>query len=239
MNAKTSIAGAALALLLLSTELRAQGTPIPITLAADATSAATEGADAGSSATPPGGSERFLGFKSKESFHRFAGWTSGGLLLAAGVVGGIHAVQMMNKAHEWRDAHGIEENDTGACVDEIQAVWNDPDQQALRWTHVGLLATGETFYLADAITGSGFMRPLPPGYSKAKIHRYAFFVHAALMATEGVLGVLTSEALKDGDHERMTGLLAAHTAVGIAIPVVILGAGTVMSVRDKSSSAAP
>jgi hypothetical protein len=243
MSKFNAIAGAALAFLFLSTSLHSQGSPIPVTFAAgeegsDATSAATsaapEGADSGSSATPSGSSERFLGFRSKEAFHRFAGWTSGGLLLAAGVVGGIHTIQMMNKAHDWRDEHGIEEYDTGACVDEIQSVWNDSGQQALRWTHVGLLAAGETFYLADALTGASFWHPLPPGWSKAKIHRYAFFVHAGLMLTEGVLGFLTTDALKNGDHERMIGLLTAHAAIGITIPVVILGAGVVMSGRAES-----
>jgi hypothetical protein len=239
MSTKTIVAGTAIAFLLLSAGLQAQETPLPITFAAgadgsDATSGATTGADAGSSATPAGASGRFLGFKDKESFHRFSGWASGGILLAAGVVGGVHALQMMNKAHEWRDAHGIDEEDTSACVDEIQAVWNDSGAQALRWTHVGLLATGETLYLANAVTGAQFMGPLPPGWSKAKVHRYAFFVHAALMATEGVLGFLTTDALKDGDHERMTGLLAAHTGIGIAIPVVILGAGAIMTRRADS-----
>jgi hypothetical protein len=241
VNARERITGAAVAaLLLVATGLHSQGTPIPSTFAtgtapSGATGTAGEGVDAGSSATPQGSSGRFLGFKSKESFHRFSGWMSGGLLLAAGVVGGIHALDMMSKAHDWRDAHGIEEYDTGACTNEIRSVWNDSGQQALRWTHVGLLAAGETFYLANAVTGVGFMAPLGPGWSKAKIHRYAFFAHAALMATEGVLGFLTTDALKRGDHEAMVGLLAAHTGIGIAIPVVIIGAGAIMG-RSKGDS---
>jgi hypothetical protein len=240
MNTLNRFTGAAAMLLLLAAGLHSQETRIPITLmadasseASDATSAATAGADASSSATPAGPSGKFLGFKSKESFHRFSGWMSGGLLLAAGVVGGVHALQMMTKAHDWRDANDIDEYGDDECVSEIQSVWNDSGAQALRWTHIGLLAAGETFYLADAFTGTSFIGPLPPGWSKARIHRYAFFVHAGLMITEGVLGFLTTDALKRGDHEAMTGLLAAHTAIGIAIPVVILGAGAIMS-RPRS-----
>jgi hypothetical protein len=233
MSAIKKIAGAAAALLVLSSALFAQETPIPITFLAD--DPAATGADATSSASVSGPPGRFLGFKDREAFHRFAGWTSGGLLLAAGIAGGVHALQMMNKAHEWRDAHGIEEDDTSYCVDEIQSVWNDSGAQALRWTHVGLLAAGETLYLGDAITGASFWHPLPPGWSKARIHRYAFFAHAGLMAAEGVVGFLLTDALKNGDHERMTGLLAAHAAIGIAIPVVILGAGTVMGRRQSDS----
>jgi hypothetical protein len=241
MRNDAKLLGAAAALLILSTGLHSQGTPIPVTFASDGstdavsaattdgTSAATEGADAGSSATPAGSSGKFLGFKSRESFHRFSGWMSGGLLLGAGVVGAVHGYQMMTEAHKWRDDHGIEEEDTDECGPEINRVWKSSDQQALRWTHVGLLVAGETFYFADAFTGASFMRPLPPGWSKAKIHRYAFFAHAGLMVAEGVLGFLTTDALKDGDHERMTGLLAAHTAIGFAIPVVILGSGAIMS----------
>jgi hypothetical protein len=224
----------AAALMIAASGLSAQGTPIPRTFSDDAAAApapaeAPAGApDAVASATPPAPSSRFLGFQSKESFHRFSGWMSGGLLLAAGVVGGIHAYQMMSTAHDWRDAQGIDEFESDECGPEISRVWNDPAQQALRWTHVGLLAAGETFYLANAFTGASFMAPLGPGWSKAKIHRYAFFVHGGLMIAEGVLGFMSSDALRRGAHDEFTGLLVAHAGIGIAIPVVILGAGAIM-----------
>jgi hypothetical protein len=108
-------------------------------------------------------------------------------------------------------------------------VYNDPTEQALRWTHVGLLVAGETFYFANAFTGVSFMAPLEPGWNKARIHRYAFFVHAGLMAAEGILGYFSSDALRRGDHETFVGLLEAHAVIGITIPVVILGAGAIMS----------
>jgi len=228
MKTRKLIAGtAAAALLLAAVSLHSQETPIPTTFAAG--DAPSQTVDAGSSATPPESSQGILGFKSKVGFHKFSGWMSAGLLLAAGVVGGIHALSMKSEAHAWRDAHDIHEYDTGDCVDEIEHVWNDPGQQALRWTHVGLLAAGETFYLANAFTGTSLMAPLAPGWNKPRIHRYAFFVHATLMVAEGVLGFMTSDALKRGDHGQMMDLLTAHAAIGIAIPLVIIGSGAIMS----------
>jgi hypothetical protein len=184
---------------------------------------------AGRSAAPRA-SAGFLGFDSKESFHRFSGWASGGLLLAAGVVGAAHAYGMMSTAHDWRDANYpyLDEFSPLYCPPEVARVYGDPAQQALRWTHVGLLAAGESFYLANALTGTSFMGRLGPGWSKAKIHRYAFFVHAGLMASEAVMGYFSSGALSRGEHETFRALLTAHAAVGIAIPVVILGAGAIM-----------
>jgi hypothetical protein len=216
-----------LALLLAGRAAGAEGTPIP-TGPADAPDGGADAVSGATSAAP----KPFFGFKDKESFHRFSGWTSGGILLAAGVVGAVHAYGMMTVAHEYRDAHGIDEFDPAVCPGEIAAVYDDPTQAALRWTHVGLLAAGESFYLANAFTGAGFMQELGPGWSKAKIHRYAFFAHAGLMATEAVLGFLSTDALQRGDHEAFTGLLAAHAGIGLAIPAVILGAGAIMGRGD-------
>jgi len=208
----------------------AQGTPLPLTYFSGAgTTGAADGVDATSSATqaPP---SRFLGFKDKESFHRFSGWMSGGLLLASGVAGAAHAYGMMEAAHAYRDSIGLEDEfDTVLCRAEIEKVYSDPTQQALRWTHVGLLAAGESFYFANAITGSSFIGPLPPGWTKAKIHRYAFFVHAGMMVSQGILGILSTDALQRGHHEAFTGLLVAHASLGVAIPLVVFGAGAVMS----------
>jgi hypothetical protein len=188
-------------------------------------------ADSTSAATAPLPSTRFLGFKSKESFHRFSGWASGGILLAAGVVGAVHAYDLMSTAHAYRDTFpegSLNDGNSQICKDEIASVWGSSTEQALRWTHVGLLAAGESFYLANAFTGASFMGKLGPGWSKAKIHRYAFFVHAGLMVAEGVMGYFSSDALSRGDHETFHSLLVAHAAVGITIPVVILGAGAIM-----------
>lgn len=221
MKNRSFLAAPLAALLLGAISLSAQETPIPATLASG-------GTDAVSAATAQPARQGFLGFPSKEAFHRFSGWTAGGTLLAAGIVGAVHAYDMMSAAHAYRDSLGIDEFDPAICPGEIAAVYGDPTQQALRWTHVGLLATGETFYIMNAITGVGFTSPLPPGWSKAKIHRYAFFLHAGLMAAEGVMGYFSSDALQRGDHETFRVLLVAHAGVGLAVPLVILTAGAIM-----------
>ncbi len=180
-------------------------------------------------------SARFFGFENKESFHRFSGWASGGILMAAGIVGAVHAYDMWSTAHAWRDTHypNLDNFDPVNCPPEVNAVWGNSTSQALRWTHVGLLAAGESFYLANAFTGTSFMTKLGPGWSKSKIHRYAFFVHAGLMAAEAVMGYFTSDAMSRGDHETFRTLLVAHAGIGIVIPVVILGAGVVMDPKVK------
>jgi len=56
-----------------------------------------------------------------------------------------------------------------------------PEHQAWRWTHVGLLAAGESFYLYNAITGIGMFSKDRPGLTAQDLHRYAFFTHGSLM----------------------------------------------------------
>ena len=203
------------------------GAPRPEPRAGAAGGAVAGGRDA---ASP---SARFLGFANKEDFHRFSGWASGGVLLAAGIVGAVHAYDMMSRAHDYRDSLHIEEFDPTRCPPEIAYVYGDPTQVALHWTHVGLLAAGESFYIANALTGTSFMGKLGPGWSKAKIHRYAFFVHAGLMVSEAAMGYFSSEALSRGDHGTFHVLLAVHAGVGLAIPAVILGAGAIMDPKIK------
>ena len=64
-----------------------------------------------------------------------------------------------------------------------------------------------------------------PGLTPQDIHRYAFFTHGALMIGELVLGILSSTFLDWGDHWSIIGVGIAHTAIGITIPLVMLGAG--------------
>lgn len=197
------------------------GAPAPVAAANDALSTATPGATAG--ATPYDGS--FLGFPSKAAYHRAAGWTSAGLLMAAGVVGAIRAYDLMSAGHAYRDAQNIGEDQIGPiCYDEIASLWRG--DQTLRWTHVGLLIAGETVYLGNAVTGvSMWSRGSPGVITRSDLHRYAFFVHAGLMVSEIVLGFVTSDALSRGDHELVSTLGVAHAAIGLTIPLVVIGAG--------------
>ena len=122
-----------------------------------------------------------------------------------------------------------DESEIGSlCSAEIGGLWGASGGQTLRWVHVGILAAGESLYLADAVTGLGFMGPLPPGYSRSKVHRYLFFTHAGLMSAEAALGLLTTDALASGNHELARGLGIAHASLGLAIPILILGGGVVM-----------
>lgn len=188
----------------------------------------------GSAAQPLPGSQTFLGFPDKESFHRVSGWTGGGLLLAAGIVGAIHAYDLHATAHAWRDANypGLDDFDSSICGPYITNVlYPSANSQALRWTHVGLLAAGESLYIANALTGVDFMGHNPNPSTKSQLHRYAFFLHAGLMMAQGVMGYFTTEALRTGDHETFTNLLVAHGVIGLTIPVIILGTGTAMSLK--------
>jgi hypothetical protein len=188
---------------------------------ADATAAATGSPAEGESKTV-----RVNPYAGKLRFHAISGFASGGLLLASGVIGGIHLLDMMDVAHQYQE---IYDQDSPQCRAEMLNAWKG--DQALRWVHVGLFSTGELLYLADAITGITMLTPDRPGLTKQDIHRYAFFTHAALMAAELVLGFFTTDALQRGDHDTMLALAATHTAVGIAIPVIILGAGAYAAAR--------
>jgi hypothetical protein len=186
---------------------------------------AVSAADAQTAATPPA-SGRFLFFPSKVAFHEFAGFTSTALFVAAGVLGGIHIIDLMNAGHAYRDSIGWDEDTGNPAVRsaEITKLWGE--QSSLRWWHVGLVAAGETLYLSDALTGVSMFTASSSGkLTKHDIHRYAFFVHGGLMISEIVLGILVSDALRRGDHDAVIGYGIAHGAVGIAIPLVMLGAG--------------
>jgi hypothetical protein len=174
----------------------------------------------------PAASGRFLFFPSKVAFHEVAGFTSTALFLAAGVIGGVHIINMMNVGHAYRDANNWNEatGDPAVRSAEINQTWHD--DSTLRWWHIGLLTAGETLYLGDALTGVSMFTASSPGkLTKHDIHRYAFFVHGGLMVGEVVLGLLVSDALRRGDHDAVIGYGIAHGAVGIAIPLVMLGAG--------------
>jgi hypothetical protein len=137
---------------------------------------------------------------------------------------------MMDVSHDYRDIELITEETMGSqCVAKIQEVWGSDLEQTLRWTHVGLLVAGESLYLANAVTGIGFIGPDRPGISKSKLHRWGFFIHGGLMMAEATMGFFTTEALRAGNHELVSTLGVAHAAVGFTIPIVIIASGGLMS----------
>ena len=194
--------------------------------AADSSGAADSPGPADSSgAAQPGSSSRFLFFPSKVAFHATTGFTSTALLMGAGIIGVVHFIDMMNQGHIYRDAIGFTENDPNSVrAPWVIQAWKDDD--SLRWWHVGLLVSGEALYLGDAATGLSMLTsPTPGRLTKQDVHRYAFYTHAALMAAQIVMGFFTTDALSRGDHDTVIALGAAHAAIGITIPLVMLGAG--------------
>jgi hypothetical protein len=161
----------------------------------------------------------------KVLFHEVTGFTSTAMLAAAGVIGVVHFLDMMQEGHRLRDLIGYQESQGNAVrAPYVQQAW--ASDSALRWWHVGLLVGGEALYLGDAVTGiSMWTRSTPGRFTKHDLHRVAFFTHAGLMIAQVVLGFLTTDALSRGDHDQMIAVGAAHAAVGVAIPVVMLGAG--------------
>ena len=178
-----------------------------------------------SGATPaPAASKGFLFFPNKVVFHEVTGFVSTGLFVAAGVVGTIHLINMMRAAHGSGIFASEGLGDAEASSGDVIGVWNG--DQTLRWVHVGLLVAGEALYVGDAITGISMFTDSTPGkLTKHDIHRYAFYTHAALMVGQMVLGFLATDALSRGDHNGLHPIMVAHTAVGLAIPLVMLGAG--------------
>ena len=64
-----------------------------------------------------------------------------------------------------------------------------------------------------------------PGFTPQKLHKIAFITHVTLMTAQIILGFASSYAMQTGQHDLMIGLGAAHAAIGITIPLVMIGAG--------------
>jgi hypothetical protein len=198
----------------------APATGLPISVPA-----AEPTAGAAPSTPAPAPSQSFLFFPSKVVFHEVTGFTATALFMGAGVIGVVHFLDMMNEGHILRDQAGfVEGMPESIRTPLVQQAW--ASDSALRWWHVGFLVAGETLYLGDAITGISMMTKGEPGkVSRSDIHRWAFFTHVTLMAAQVVLGFFETSALSSGSHDLMIGLGAAHAAIGVAIPLVMLGAG--------------
>jgi hypothetical protein len=212
----------------------------PDAVAPDASAPAVAAPDAVAAATIIGAPSasfnepRLLGGIVPIGSHTFTGFASGGLLAAAGIVGGVRFLEMEWNAHEVRNSLGIDDEDAidARCAAIIRNTW--AADQWMRWLHVGLLASGESLYLYDALTGLSMMKAGAADLSAGRIHRYAFFIHGGLMVAEIVLGFLTTDALSRGEHQLVRAFAAAHTGIGIAIPILIIGAGVALeSTRPK------
>jgi hypothetical protein len=202
----------------------APSTELPIAVPAAEGTASPAGAAPAVAATPVP-SQSFLFFPNKATFHAVTGFTSSALFLGAGIMGVWHFVNMMNAGHTLRDQINFQEGGPESTrVPLVEQAWGSDSD--IRWWHVGFLIAGETLYLGDAITGISMMTKQQPGkLSKHDIHRYAFFTHAALMVAQIGLGFAETYALSTGQHDLMIGLGATHAVIGLAIPVIMIGAG--------------
>ena len=204
----------------------------------DADSGATPATDANTGATPGGGkplAPSLFGIPTSINAHRVAGYVSGGLLLAAGVVGLVRFNDMKDRAHARREDDGEEEGgEDDDCADIIHEEWSQG--QALRWAHIGLVVSGESLYLYDAATGISLMRKGGTVSRAGRIHRNAFFAHAGLMVADVVLGFLLTNALERGDHGQVVGYGAAHAGLGLAVPIVILGSGLAVDLMPRDGN---
>ncbi|MEI6874996.1 MAG: cytochrome c [Spirochaetota bacterium] len=168
------------------------------------------------------------------NLHKVSGFLASGFLLAAGALGTWRLVELMSGGHSYRDSINFPEDSTDPALlslrqKEVALLWLDPQGQTIRWTHVALLATGGAFYLFNAVTGIGMLTPKDSTLTKRDLHRWAFFTHLTLMGGEVALGLITSDALRRGDHELVSKLAPVHAVVGIAAPLAILGSGLVFS----------
>jgi hypothetical protein len=215
--------------------------PLPITqknllrawIAAGATAseeplslALPEAAQPEAAAAPPAAPAAPVRHFDKLKFHQVSGFTSASLFLAAGAIGAVQFGTLMSESHAYRDANGIDEDQISSlCADYIMGLWSNPQHTALRWTHVGLLSAGEAFYLYNAVTGIGMIQKGRGAFSAQALHRYAFFTHGTLMLAELILGAFTTEALSSGNHWAVVGIGISHIAVGVTIPLVMIGSG--------------
>jgi hypothetical protein len=44
-----------------------------------------------------------------------------------------------------------------------------------------------------------------------------------------IMGFLTTSVLKNGTHEQITAFGIVHSAIGLAIPVVVIGSGVIIN----------
>jgi hypothetical protein len=161
--------------------------------------------------------------------HRAFGLTTAGILLAADGMGLYHFLQLVNRGHQIRDRIGYTEESTDRApqISGVETSWADTRSQGERVVHTGLIIAGALSYTATATLKltmprtSSSQSPI----SATRLHRYAFYIHAGLMAANIGLGLVESSALARGNHDLLVGAGIAHIVVGFSVPVVIIGAG--------------
>ncbi|MBN1576787.1 MAG: hypothetical protein JW913_09560 [Chitinispirillaceae bacterium] len=144
---------------------------------------------------------------------------------------------MQRRGHEISDRLGYTEGsaDVGPQTDGVRQVWTGNRSQAERVIHAGLIAVGSLSYATTAAIELAMprMSKSQSPVSDTRLHRYAFYLHAGLMAANIALGFVESSALSSGNHDLVTGAGIAHIVVGFSVPVVMLGAGAIFSLPNE------
>jgi hypothetical protein len=187
-------------------------------------------AGATQSETTAGPSAASLGLAGPDmlTLHEISGFTTTGLFYAAGIVSAVHFFSIMTEGHAYAESHNIDEDTAAgqaARTAYLIQLESSPEQQALKWWHVGLVSSAELTYMYNAITGIDMWSGDIPLFSKPGLHRLAFFTHAGLMAAELILGFITTNSLETGNHELHRTIGFAHIAIGFTIPTLILIGG--------------
>ena len=207
-------------------------TPLQADRAASAT-AATPLSIADNSDDQPSCEESLESFTSRQyraaDIHKAFAFTTAGLILAADGIGLYHFIQLMNRGHEIRDNIGFSESSTNESprTEGVRQVWQDTPSQTERALHTGLIFLGSISYMTTAtieLTMPSMSRSTSKK-SSTRLHRKAFFLHAALMAGNIGLGIVESHALSNGNHQLVQGAGIAHLVIGFSVPVVMLGGG--------------
>lgn len=150
-------------------------------------------------------------------------------MLAVDCVGLYHFLEMVNRGHEIRDRIGFTEESADLIpqTNGIKEVWSQSASQNERTIHGVLVAASMVAYTATAtieLTLPRMSTSTSP-LSNTHLHKYAFWLHAGLMAANVLLGFAESNALSAGNHDLVQGLGIAHLVVGFSVPVVMVGAG--------------
>ncbi len=164
--------------------------------------------------------------------HKTLAFTTGGLLLAADGMGLYHLLSMKKQGHDYREQVGMNlENQTNG----MQDTWQSDKSQSERVIHAGLVTMGTITYTATAAIELALpnISTSTKKTSNTALHRKAFYVHAGLMASNIVLGLLTSYGLSEGKHEMVQVTGIAHLVVGFAAPVSMMAAGMIFKIPNE------
>ena len=171
--------------------------------------------------------------------HKLLAYTTAALVQATDIEGTYHFLNMEKLGHHIRDSLDAVSQATGSAYTPaeqaagIKEAWLNSESQSLRVLHGALVISSIIAYTSTATIELTIPRLAkdPEGIRMAKLHRNIFYVHAALMAANVVLGYAESRALSSGDHDNVVGYGIAHMIIGFSLPVIMVGSGLVFRIQ--------